>query len=226
MGHRQDSTRPFQRFLDLAAVVAVVAIVGWLPVPSLARVPVALVVIGAGLVLAGPRQGGLGLGQPASWRRALASGAALGSLLLAAIVVAVIPLLRLAGIPSPDLSVFDPLVGDPAVLALHLTMAWTIAAFGEEIVFRGFLLQRIESLIPGAGPGGTITGVGISAVLFGLAHGYQGGSGMVIAGLAGLLFGSIFVRNGRCLWPLILAHGLMDSISFIVIFAGAGDWLG
>jgi membrane protease YdiL (CAAX protease family) len=50
-----------------------------------------------------------------------------------------------------------------------------------------------------------------SAVLFGLAHVYQGLSGAISVGVIGMILGLAYMLWGR-LWPLIIAHALFDSI--------------
>jgi membrane protease YdiL (CAAX protease family) len=64
------------------------------------------------------------------------------------------------------------------------------AGFWEEIVFRGFLLGRLRAALP-AGPRRPaclrrdVLSVGLTALLFGLGHGYQGALGMLQTSLAG-----------------------------------------
>ena len=58
----------------------------------------------------------------------------------------------------------------------------------------------------------------VQAILFGLIHWYQGIPGIVLTGTVGLIFGAFYFLPGRNLWPLILAHGIINSISFTIIF--------
>jgi len=55
---------------------------------------------------------------------------------------------------------------------------------------------------------------------FGLAHAYQGITGIIDEGLAGFLFGVVYLRNRRNLAVPIIAHGLGDTIDFLLIFLG------
>jgi len=55
---------------------------------------------------------------------------------------------------------------------------------------------------------------------FGLAHSYQGITGIIDEGLAGFLFGVVYLRNGRNLSVPIVAHGVGDTIDFLLIFLG------
>ena len=57
-------------------------------------------------------------------------------------------------------------------------------------------------------------------VAFGLAHAYQGWTGIIDEGLMGLLLGVIYLRTGRNLAVPIIAHGVCDSIDFVLMFLG------
>jgi hypothetical protein len=104
-------------------------------------------------------------------------------------------------------------------LAGYLLLVWASAAFGEELVFRGFLLTRLEILL-GSGLTATATAVTGQALLFGVAHWYLGLRGVSTAALIGLAYGVVYVCNARNLAPLIVAHGLTDSLSLIAIYSG------
>jgi membrane protease YdiL (CAAX protease family) len=41
---------------------------------------------------------------------------------------------------------FAPLVGNARFLLLSLVVSWTLAAFGEELVYRGYLMNRAAEL--------------------------------------------------------------------------------
>ncbi|HVH34043.1 MAG TPA: CPBP family intramembrane glutamic endopeptidase [Tahibacter sp.] len=105
----------------------------------------------------------------------------------------------------------------PMLLGL-LAIAWSTAAFGEELLFRGFLLGRLRGLL-GDGPGFGIVAAFVQALLFGLAHAYQGPTGILVTGLIGLVFGLLYLRL-RVLWPLVIAHGLIDTVGLLALYAG------
>jgi hypothetical protein len=58
------------------------------------------------------------------------------------------------------------------------------------------------------------------AVIFGLVHAYQSPAGMFKVGVIGLVFGLSYLGVGRNLWPLILAHGFIDSMDMVQHFFG------
>ncbi|MCC6684209.1 MAG: CPBP family intramembrane metalloprotease [Bacteroidia bacterium] len=86
---------------------------------------------------------------------------------------------------------------------------WLSAAIGEEIIFRGFLLDRFVQLTNHRG-----VSVAISSVLFALIHIYQGANGVVTTFVAGVLFGLLYLRSDKNLFLLILAHGIADTLFF------------
>jgi hypothetical protein len=55
---------------------------------------------------------------------------------------------------------------------------------------------------------------------FGLAHAYQGLTGILDEGLVGLLLGLVYLGAKRNLAVPIIAHGIGDSIDFLLIFLG------
>jgi len=68
-----------------------------------------------------------------------------------------------------------------------LLVVWTTAAFGEEMLFRGIVLNCVASLAVryGKTPNWTI-GLVVSSVCFGLGHSYQGAFAELNAALAEL----------------------------------------
>ena len=94
-----------------------------------------------------------------------------------------------------------------------------MAAFGEEMAFRGHVMRRVMDLVGATRPALAFA-VAISSVLFGLAHAYQGPVGMIATGLIGVLIALICIYHRRNLWAVILCHGLVDSFSLSLIYFG------
>ncbi len=130
---------------------------------------------------------------------------------------------RLAGAFFPsgkDLSLFSSLEGDLPQLLIFLAFMWVLAAFGEELIWRGFLLREL------ANRSHLLVGLGVSSVLFGLAHAYQGGYGVIEKTLGALTFGVIYAAGGRSnLWLVVFIHGLQNTISFVAIYFGVYEML-
>lgn len=92
----------------------------------------------------------------------------------------------------------------PVLLAVAFANGWA-----EEIIVVGFLLTRLRQLR--FGPYAAIV---LSSLLRATYHLYQG-FGAGLGNLAmGLVFGWVWQRTGR-LWPLIIAHGLIDAVAFV-----------
>jgi uncharacterized protein len=92
----------------------------------------------------------------------------------------------------------------PALTATAFANGWA-----EEIIVVGYLLTRLRQL--GFGPR---IALGCSSLLRGTYHLYQGfGAGLGNFAM-GLVFGYVWRRTGR-LWPLVIAHGLIDTVAFV-----------
>jgi hypothetical protein len=116
-----------------------------------------------------------------------------------------------------DVSGFDEIRGNPAVLAIGLVQVWIFAGFGEEFVFRGFLLRHIARLL-GNQNYSWIISIFLTSAFFGLAHQYQGAGGMISCGILGLIFGFIYWFNKQNLWLNIILHGFYDTFSLTLIY--------
>ncbi|WP_421764610.1 CPBP family intramembrane glutamic endopeptidase [Ekhidna sp.] len=88
---------------------------------------------------------------------------------------------------------------------------WTESLL-EELQDRGFSLNRFESLF-GNKLISTILAVFIQAVIFGFRHSYDLSDRSITTGMIGLVFGIVYVVSGRNLWPLIIAHVILNSMS-------------
>ena len=154
----------------------------------------------------------LGFIRPESWSRIILVG------ILTAIVLQSAALLQIKlGGPIPDLSSFDQIKNNPWALLGWLMIAWTTAGFGEEIIWRGFILKQISRLF-GEGKTGWMIGLIGSALLFGLIHSYQGITGIFMTGFTGIVYGLIFLNSKRNLWTSIFAHAFTDSLAFILLY--------
>lgn len=92
----------------------------------------------------------------------------------------------------------------PVLVASAFANAWA-----EELLVVGYLLTRLRQL--GAGANAALAA---SAVLRGSYHLYQGFGGFLGNLIMGLIFGRVWQRTRR-LWPLVLAHTLIDVVAFV-----------
>lgn len=170
------------------------------------------------LRLRGGRWRDLGLRRPRSWPATLLLSLGGVAAIHLGIMRGIAPLVQRWTGP-PDISRFDGLRGNGAALILGLITAWTLAAFGEEMVFRGYLLNRLAAFFGGKRLGWGAAVV-LSSLVFGAGHAYQGPAGMILTAGVGVLYALAYLLTGRNLWAPILIHGLYDSFAFIVLFAG------
>lgn len=199
----------------LAAVevaAATVAVLADLFLPALVLVTMAAV----SLAVRRRGPGSLGLHRPEHpWRLTGQMAVfALGWTLFNAAVL--IPVTNHLSGSRQDVSAFANLEGNLGLLALYLSASWVLAAFCEELAFRGYLLTRLTDLL---GPGRLRLVVAVvgSSVLFGLLHTEQGVVGVVAAALAGAVF-SVLRYRCRTLWAPVLAHGFDDTLGFTWFF--------
>jgi membrane protease YdiL (CAAX protease family) len=124
---------------------------------------------------------------------------------------------------KPSLDAFQAIEGSITALLIGLIVVWTFAAFGEELLFRGFLMNASYRLLEGSRlRAWSKWGVSLLAtsILVGLGHAYQGVTGMVITGVIGLCFGTLYLCSRRNLWTSILTHGFYDTAAFVILFLG------
>jgi membrane protease YdiL (CAAX protease family) len=92
----------------------------------------------------------------------------------------------------------------PVLLGVAFANGWA-----EEIIVVAFLLTRLRQLRVSP-----VTALVASSLLRAAYHLYQGfGAGLGNLAMA-LVFGYVWQRTGR-LWPLIIAHGLIDAVAFV-----------
>jgi membrane protease YdiL (CAAX protease family) len=164
----------------------------------------------------------VGLASPFNWWLTIGLALLIGIGYQALDTVLIGPVLqRLTG-EAVNLSQFAGLRGNLAALIASLILTWTEAAFIEEMVFRGYLLNRLSDLF-GRERIGILLALLAHAILFGLGHTYQDLTGVLDTALAGFVIGFIYLRVRRNLWLPILIHGIIDTTGFLLIFFG---WVG
>ncbi len=89
-----------------------------------------------------------------------------------------------------------------------------LESFFEEILERGFLLNWVEKLISKPYIA-TIIAVLFQAAIFGFRHSNDLSERSITTGLIGLTMGIVYVTTGRNLWPIIIAHCLLNTFSMI-----------
>jgi membrane protease YdiL (CAAX protease family) len=201
------------------AVVALIFFADHWHLVPLSKTPFLFVVGWISLRLRGAGWRSVGFTRYRNWGITLGIGIAAGALTEAFQLLATQPLLvRLTG-KQPDLHDFRMLTGNVKLALLGFAFTWTLAAFGEEMVWRGYLMNRIADLGNCTRRAWICSLIAVS-IVFGTAHAYQGITGMVEEGAAGLFLGVIYLYTGRNLAVPIIAHGIQDTIDVVLIFFG------
>jgi membrane protease YdiL (CAAX protease family) len=137
---------------------------------------------------------------------------------IVAFVVSAIVMANIVGIPEgADMSSYDYLRGNLPLLIVALGSVYVTASFGEEIIYRGFLINRIAEVGSGSRAAWTLA-VLISSIVLGLINSDWALTGIVQMTFMGLAFGLSYLLLGRNLWPLILAHGYLDTILILQLY--------
>ncbi|MCX7552248.1 CPBP family intramembrane metalloprotease [Marinicella sp. S1101] len=120
---------------------------------------------------------------------------------------------------APDLSnenaasKFGELAGNWALFLTLIPFIWLQSAL-EEILDRGFLINWIERALASTWFA-TIMAVLVQAMIFGFRHSYDISERSITVALIGLAMGIGYVAFGRNLWPLIIAHCILNTMSML-----------
>jgi hypothetical protein len=163
--------------------------------------------------------GSLGFKRPGSWRRIVVLALAAATLRVALGDFVVDPLTAHFWPPAVAPAGTDELAGNIRLTLLYLPLIWGFAAFGEELSYRGYLLNR-TARAGGGSMGAYWLAVLVTAVLFGYGHYYKGPAGVVDSAVAGLVLGAAYLLAGRNLWVTILAHGFIDTFGLGMAYLG------
>jgi uncharacterized protein len=184
-------------------------------IPS--KVPYLLAVAWVSLHLRQLRWRDVGFRLYRDWPTTLAIGVAAGIAMEMLELFFTQPLLvRITG-QLPDLSAFSRVAGNVRWLAVSLALTWTLFAFGEELIFRGYLMDRIAGLL-GRTARGWAVALFTASLVFGLSHFQQGITGVSENFLDGIILGALYLKLGGNLAVPIVAHGVTDTLDFVLLF--------
>lgn len=167
----------------------------------------------------------IGFSKPQNLGRAIVIGFVAGVALELLAVFITTPVISGVFGVEPDYSEVAAVQGNLTLLFVFLALSWVLAAFGEEICFRGFLMKRLAQVF-GETQFAWIVSLVLSSVLFGWGHTEQGVSGWVQEGLSGLWLGILFLVTGRNLAVPIVAHGVSNTLAFVLIYLGRYPGIG
>lgn len=103
------------------------------------------------------------------------------------------------------LEAFLPKTGEQLAWGLVVSL---FAGLCEEIAYRGYLIPYCRFWLP------EWPALVAAALLFGLAHLYQGAAGIVLTAVLGLAFGFIYVETGSLALPIAL-HAAVDISAMV-----------
>lgn len=158
---------------------------------------------------------GLGFGVPGGWRFWSAS-------LLVAGALAFTTWQRLSLTRSSEAKVrrevmeqlehLRPLLPHTRTEMIRFVLLSLTAGICEEVLFRGYLLWYLSCLVP------SVAAWLAGALLFGMAHAYQGSGGVLRTGLVGAGLVALYVISGSLWLPMIL-HAFVDVNSGLLAYA-------
>ena len=100
------------------------------------------------------------------------------------------------------------------ILFFTIIPAVLLESMLEELLDRGFLINWFEKLFSRTTIA-TIIAVILQALIFGFRHSYDLSDRSIRVGLIGLIMGIAYVKFGRNLWPLIIAHCVLNTMSMV-----------
>lgn len=163
----------------------------------------------------------VGLRRPRNWLLSLVAGIAIGASLALVGNLIIRPLVyHLVG----ESVVVDPrdfsyLQGNLPLFLVLVPSIWLLAGFAEEMVYRGYVLNRLTDLF-GRGWLGWGISIVLSALMFWLGHGVYTVGFFLTSSLIGLLNAGLYLGSRRNLWLPIIVHGVADTIGVTLVFLG------
>jgi uncharacterized protein len=171
------------------------------------------------LWLRGLRWADVGLVRFQSWRKTVLVGVLCAvAMELLELFISQPLLIRWTG-KAPDLELFRALHGNVTWTLIALAGTWTLAAFGEEMVYRGYLMNRVVDLMRPNRAAWSVSLIVVSCA-FGASHIDQGITGQLENMVDGVFLGAIYLACRRSLSVSIVAHGVADTLDVLLLFFG------
>ena len=161
----------------------------------------------------------LGLRRPESLKKTAVATAVILGMAIGSIVIFEILKDALSLGLSPDTSdqsatsKFGDLKDNWGLFFSIIPLIW-LESLLEELLDRGFLMNWIERMFSST-LFATILAVILQAAIFGFRHSNDLSERSITVGLIGLAMGIGYVVFGRNLWPLILAHCALNTVSML-----------
>src|SRR3989344_5020303 len=133
------------------------------------------------------------------WGETIVKGFALFALVFLVLIVQGL-LLKLLGLLDNEI-VVDLIAAQET---LTLVLAVTVGPIGEELLFRGYLLNKV--------------GVWAQAFLFGLLHFSYGSTAEILAAFTVAALFGLYMKREKNIYACITAHALYNLMSIIAVF--------
>lgn len=139
-------------------------------------------------------------------------------LAVAGFVLGSIIMANITGIPEgANMSGYAYMKDNLGMLLLTLFGVFIVSSFGEEVIYRAFLINRVAEIGLDTKKA-TVVAVIISSIIFGLVHYSWGPMGIVQTGFMGLALGICYIKLKKRLWIVILAHMYMDTMLMVQMY--------
>src|SRR5450631_2198867 len=142
-----------------------------------------------------------GFVRPASWARTAITGVVFGVAFKFAMKAILMPLLG----AEPINATYSWVTGNPLALAWMLFLVTAGGGFGEELMFRGYMFERLGKMFGSSVAAKVAIVLFTSGVFASLHYPDQHLAGAEQAMITGLTFGTIFAVTGR-IWMIMIAH--------------------
>lgn len=159
----------------------------------------------------------LGLKKNIKWGKTILLGLILGFGIELIYQIFINHLIELVTGEPIDLSSLDALRGDMLNSFIMLLIGWGVGGFLEEVTFRGFMITKLREVF-GESPVKTFIYLLIAAIPFGLAHMYQGWTGVLSTGSIGFIIALIYVKSKSNLWLAVFTHGFTNTMGITLIY--------
>tara|TARA_R110002124_G_scaffold287021_3_gene469790 strand:+ start:14967 stop:15317 length:351 start_codon:yes stop_codon:yes gene_type:complete len=113
----------------------------------------------------------------------------------------------------------NQLEGNFGLSIVWLLIVWATAGFGEEIIFRGYLMRQFIKFF-GDGKISLAINILIICSFFGYMHMQQGISGQLVVVIIGALLSLIFYLRKYDLWFMIMIHGFFNTLGILSFYFG------
>jgi membrane protease YdiL (CAAX protease family) len=115
-------------------------------------------------------------------------------------------------VPQKPPSFLVPSGGGQVALAVLLLI---VVAISEEVVFRGYLIQRFKALLKNP-----VAALVLSSAVFSMGHGYERSGGVVGVGILGLIFGIVYLWRKSLAAPMVM-HFMQNFAGIMLAPFGA-----